>query len=154
MSGLIVKPGGLMDLFLMSGLIRNRSPSMVCGLSGQCRERNPEFFAKRLSQAFGQIGVPLVWVHGWLSITRRNWPPCRFRLRIEQPSPQAAPIQPLASRQSASPRHWLFQNPEPQRKNEPLSSLLIKAKERPRGKSLLIKGTHKSCGIKGSQATN
>ena len=115
---------------------------------------NPEFFAKRLSQAFGQIGVPRVWVHGSLSITRRNWPSCRFRLRIEQPSPQAAPIQPLASRQSASPRHWLFQNREPQRKNEPLSSLLIKAKERPRGKSLLIKGTHKSCGIKGSQATN
>ena len=115
---------------------------------------NPEFFAKRLSQAFGQIGVPRVWVHGSLSITRRNWPPCRFRLRIEQPSPQAAPIQPLASRQSASPRHWLFQNREPQRKNEPLSSLLIKAKERPRGKSLLIKGTHKSCGIKGSQSTN
>jgi len=82
------------------------------------------------------------------------WPPCRFRLRIEQPSPQAAPIQPLASRQSASPRHWLFQNREPQRKNEPLSSLLIKGKERPRGKSLLIKGTHKSCGIKGSQPTN
>jgi len=154
MSGLIVKPGGLMDLFLMSGLIRNRSPSMVCGLSGQCRERilsssrngSPRHSARSACPGSGSmdgcpsraaIGRPVDFGCGSSSLHRK---------RRQYSLSHRGNLPVLVT--------GCFKIVNPQRKNEPLSSLLIKGKERPRGKSLLIKGTHKSCGIKGSQATN